>query len=281
MEIAEGKFSVENSFSPSDDCWIRKIGSDAKSAQRFGSKPSLAVLCLTSRLVLLTLAMTSLWQFLRSLPPSMIAFCVFIGLSGILCLVAIQQGWIDRETLQHTVSNAGGGAIAAFIFGTVLIQFLWMPRLWSLLAAGALFGPLLGAVLSYLADQISAAICYSIARGGGQKWVGEQLHKKPKAQKVVELLAKRRGAATTALLRACPVAHYTATSYAAGLAGVKPRSYLLGTAIGAIPAAILYPLVGDAALKPGSPIFLFLAALTIVGMAITYFAGRRFLRELQ
>jgi uncharacterized membrane protein YdjX (TVP38/TMEM64 family) len=211
----------------------------------------------------------------------MIAFSVFIGVSGILCVLAIQQGWIDRETLQHAVKDAGGGAIAAFVLGTVLIQFLWMPRLWSLLAAGALFGPVLGTVLSYLADQISAAICYAIARGGGQKWVADQLNSKPKAKKVVELLAKRRGAATTALLRVCPVAHYTATSYAAGLAGVTPKSFLLGTAIGAIPAAILYPLVGDAALKPGSPIFLFLAALTIVGLAITFIAGRRFLKELQ
>ena len=46
-------------------------------------------------------------------------------------------------------------------------------------------------------------------------------------------------------LRVLPV-HWTATSYAAGLACVPARAYFGGTALGLLPAAVVFNLGGDA-----------------------------------
>ena len=95
---------------------------------------------------------------------------------------------------------------------------------------------------------------------------------------MVELLARRRGALTVALLRVCPVAHYTLVSYAAGLGDVRPGPFFLGTALGILPGAVIYPIAGDAALRPGSPAFAISLAVVGVALVVTLWIGRRLLR---
>jgi uncharacterized membrane protein YdjX (TVP38/TMEM64 family) len=80
---------------------------------------------------------------------------------------------------------------------------------------------------------------------------------------------------TIALLRVCPIAHYTLVSYAAGLSGVSLRSFLIGSTVGILPGAILYPLVGDAALRPTSPVFVVSTAILVVFLIVTVIAGRK------
>jgi len=80
------------------------------------------------------------------------------------------------------------------------------------------------------------------------------------------------------VLRVCPVAHYTVVSYAAGLVGVSPSSFLLGTGLGIIPGAVIYPIAGDAALRPGSPAFLLSLGVVLIALILSLIAARRVLR---
>jgi uncharacterized membrane protein YdjX (TVP38/TMEM64 family) len=166
-----------------------------------------------------------------------------------------------------------------YVGSVVLLELLWVPRMWGLIGAGILFGPLLGGALSVLADLLGALLCYLLARGAGRDWVVGLLNRRPRARRVAEILAQRRGALTVGLLRCCPVAHYTLVSYAAGLTGVRTLAFMLGTGVGLLPGAVLYPLLGDAALRPGSPIFFAVLALVVAALAITLWAGRRMLRS--
>jgi uncharacterized membrane protein YdjX (TVP38/TMEM64 family) len=169
--------------------------------------------------------------------------------------------------------------MAAYVVAVVVLEILWMPRIWGLVAAGLLFGPLPGAVLSLVADMAGAVLCYAIARGGGREWVLAKMRRNPRAARVVDLLGRRRAGVIVALTRVLPIMHYTFTSYVAGVAGVRFAPFAIGTFVGLLPFALLFPLVGSAALDPTSPTFV--VGLLVVGAVIVVgsLLARRVLRE--
>lgn len=193
--------------------------------------------------------------------------------------LALTYGWVDQQSLRGLVADSGAWGKAAYVLGVVVMELIWLPRAWGLLAGGVLFGPVWGAGLSMVGDMLGGAISYALARGLARQWARQLISRRPGAERVLDLLARRHGGATVAFLRVCPVAHYTLSSYAAGMAGVKPAPYLLGTAVGILPAAIIYPLAGHAALSPGSPLFWIASALVLVFFAVTLVASRNLLRR--
>jgi uncharacterized membrane protein YdjX (TVP38/TMEM64 family) len=202
----------------------------------------------------------------------------FLVVSFALFAVAFLSGWLQPNAIQTLVSGAGPWAMLGYVAAVVVAELLWVPRMWGLIAGGALFGPWAGGSLAILADLTSAAICYGLARGAGRPWVEARLARRPAARRVVDLFARSRGGVTTAVLRVCPVAHYTLVSYAAGLAGVSARGFFVGTFFGILPGAVLYTIVGDAALHPRSPAFVGSLAIVGVFLIATLIAGRRMLK---
>lgn len=201
-------------------------------------------------------------------PGRVLALAAFIGASLLALAVGVGAGWIDGHTIERLIAEPGPDAMVAYVALVFLLELLWCPRMWGLLAGGLIFGPWRGAALSLVADLLSACFCFAMARRGGRAWVAERLGSRPRARAIVRLLAHRRGMVTVALLRVLPF-HYTAVSYAAGVAGVTWAQFLLGTLGGALPGAVLYNAVGDAARRPTSPVFiggvLVLIALGVVG----------------
>ncbi|MCB9557101.1 MAG: TVP38/TMEM64 family protein [Deltaproteobacteria bacterium] len=196
-----------------------------------------------------------------------------------VAVTAYLKGWIEPTSLRRWVTQAGPLGAIGLVGGVVLFELLWLPRMWGLLAAGVLFGALWGCLLTIVGDLCGAVLCYAIAKGAGHRWVQAALAERRRAARVVELLAHRRGGWLVAVLRVCPIAHYTLVSYAAGMAGVPFWPYFWGTALGILPAAILYPLLGDAALRPTSPLFIFAMALVAAALIVTLLATRRLLRD--
>lgn len=214
-------------------------------------------------------------------PRSRVAiFSVLMVLSLGLCIAALAAEWITPETIKQVVQRAGPWGMAAYVLGVIVMELLWLPRAWGLLAGGVLFGPWLGTGLSIVGDLIGGTLCYLLARGTAQQWVEQLLTRHARAGRVTELLARRRGTATVAFLRVCPVAHYTLVSYAAGMTGVRPAPFLAGTALGMLPAAVLYPLLGHSALQPGSPLFWTSLAIIVVFLVVTLYAARQMLRKV-
>jgi uncharacterized membrane protein YdjX (TVP38/TMEM64 family) len=211
----------------------------------------------------------------------LVAFALTIILSIAIGVTAWLAGWVQPETIRNVAQGGGATAMVAYVLVVILAEWLWMPRMWGLFAGGALFGPLLGGALSLLADSLAALLCFAFARSAGRSWVESWLDKKPAAKKVMNLLTQRRGATTIAVLRICPVAHFTLVSYAAGLAGIPLRAFLIGNTLGILPGAILYPLVGDSITQPTSPVFI-VSTLLLVGFLIaTFIAGKKLFPKQQ
>jgi uncharacterized membrane protein YdjX (TVP38/TMEM64 family) len=202
---------------------------------------------------------------------------VFLIASLGMGVFAITQGWVRPQLIQTAVLEAGPWGMVAYVCGVVLLELLWVPRAWGLVAGGALFGPLVGGLLSLVADSLGALLCYLLGRGGGREWVKELLSRRPRVASVVTLLAERRGGLTVAALRVMPVAHFTAVSYAAGVGGVRFGAFLWGNSLGILPGAFLYPFIGNAALTPTSPTFLISAALVVVAFIASVFVARWYL----
>jgi len=215
----------------------------------------------------------------RRIPGRVVLLLVLMVGSLAVCAVAVLEGWVRPQTLQLYVQRAGSLGMLAYVAGIVVLELLWFPRMWGLLAGGLLFGPALGGGLSLIGDLAGAYLCFVLARGAGRQWVQQLVARRRRADQIVQLLARRRGLSTVAMMRICPVFHYTLASYAAGLAGVRPAAFMGGTALGILPGAVLYPLAGDAALRPTSPIFI--GSLVVIGvfLVLTVLAARKIFKE--
>lgn len=216
------------------------------------------------------------------IPPRLVVFALLLSISAGAFVVASLRGWLDLQRLVELVRAGGAASMAVYVGVVFALELLWMPRLSGLLAGGLLFGPLGGMGLSLIADLASATVTFYTARFAGAAYVEARLSRNEKAHRLVALLARERGVWTLFLLRALPVP-YTAVGYAAGLAGVPARKYGLGTLLGILPGAVLYPLAGDAVRDPSKPAFWvatgFLVAWVLLGVVLVGRFWRRFRKE--
>lgn len=215
----------------------------------------------------------------RRVPRRLLALAVVVLASIAVAVVAFVRGDVHPEAIRTMVAGAGSLGMLAYVGAVIVAELLWLPRMSVLIAGGLLFGPFWGALLSFVGDSVSALACYGLARGGARAFIAERLARRPRLERVVELLGRRRGAVTLMVLRVCPVAHYTLVSYTAGLVGMPIGTFLLGNSVGLLPCAVLYPMLGDAALRPGSPVFVASLAFAVAMLLGTGWAARRVLRS--
>lgn len=220
-------------------------------------------------------------SFIPVIPRRVLALGIVVLVSLSLCLLVVFKGWVKANTLNMIVEQMGGWGMLVYILGQAIMEFFWLPRMWGLLAGGILFGPFNGGLLSILGDLLGGWLCYEIARRGGRAWVSTVLQRRPNAKQIVNMLAEHRGALSIFLLRNCPVAHYTLVSYAAGLSGVRRRAFLLGTGVGLVPGAIIYPLAGHSSLNPTSWSFLISVSIMVIFLITTIIVGRKLIKPSQ
>lgn len=140
------------------------------------------------------------------------------------------------------------------------------------ITAGVLFGFPTGLGVVLAGAVVGAGLAFGLARTLGRdavrRWDSDRLHR-------LDGLLRRRGLLAVIGMRLIPLVPFTALSYACGLSAVGLRDYLLGTAIGILPAAAAYVGLGATGADPGSVPFLLavggLGVLTLAGVVL----GRR------
>ena len=150
------------------------------------------------------------------------------------------------------------------LIGAALLCAL-VPRTPISLIAGALLGAYAGAASAFAAAFIAALLTFAAGRWAGRDLLaqraGQRLHR-------LDTWIARSGLLAVIVVRMLPIAPFGLVGYAYGTSSVLFRHYLLGTAIGALPSAVSYAVIGAAAVNPDSLNWLtFLPA--VAGIAVS------------
>ena len=133
----------------------------------------------------------------------------------------------------------------AFVATYAVATALGLPGSALTIAGGAIFGFELGVLLNWMGASLGATLAYLLARTLGIDAVRRLLGTRVQR---LDVLAGGHGFATVLRLRLIPVVPFNLLNFAAGLAGVRMRDYVLGTIIGLIPGTMIYTYFADALL---------------------------------
>lgn len=166
--------------------------------------------------------------------------------------------------------------VASYGVFAMLISFLLMifqsiiaplPAFIITLVNAALFGWVLGAILSWASAMVGAALCFFIARIYGRDLVEKLVSKKllNESNKYFD----EYGTKTILVTRLLPFVSFDLISYAAGLTNMKFKSFLIATGIGQLPATIIYSYVGGNLSGGAQKMFIALLVLFSIAIVIT------------
>ncbi len=154
----------------------------------------------------------------------------------------------------------------AFLAAHIVVTVLPFPRTAFTLAAGLLFGPVLGVTLAVTASTVSALVALALVRAAG--WQLNRLVRHHALDRVDARL-RERGWVAVLSLRLIPAVPFAPLNYAVGASAVRVLPYTLATVAGVLPGTAAVVILGDALTGHVSPL-LFLVSLCIglVGIAL-------------
>ena len=196
---------------------------------------------------------------------------------AILIAVALLVPLPTAVQLRDWATSMGPWLPLAFLLAHIVVTVLPFPRTAFTLAAGLLFGPVLGVTLAVAASTASAVIALVLVRAAG--W---QLSRLVRHQAVEPLDARLRDRGWVAVmsLRLIPAVPFSVLNYAVGASAVRVLPYTLATLAGLFPGTAAVVILGDALTGHVSPL-LFLVSLCTgaVGLALLAYEIRRLRRH--
>jgi phospholipase D1/2 len=165
--------------------------------------------------------------------------------------------------------------LAGYVVGGLLV----VPVTALIAATGIVFGPLLGTLYALTGALLSAAVTYTIGRRIGRHAVrrlaGSRLNR------ITRRLAKK-GTMAIAVVRLLPIAPFSVVNAVAGASHIRPREFLLGTALGMFPGILAIVVFVDrvtaAVTDPRPYNFLMLLGFAAIVVAVAVFIHRRLVR---
>jgi uncharacterized membrane protein YdjX (TVP38/TMEM64 family) len=165
----------------------------------------------------------------------------------------------------------------AFLAAHIVVTVLPFPRTAFTLAAGLLFGPLLGVTLAVTASTVSALAALALVRAAG--WRLNRLVRHHAVDRLDSRL-RERGWAAVISLRLIPLVPFAPLNYAVGASGVRVLPYLLATVAGLLPGTSAVVILGDALTGHVSPLLFLVSLCTgLVGLALFGYEIRQYRRH--
>ena len=159
---------------------------------------------------------------------------------------------LTAESIRETVAELGWWAPAGYLALVAIRQFVALPSMLVLGAAGLLFGPGLGAILGGVGMTLNALVMFTIARHMGADWVRHRLHARfPN----FEDRARAAGPLIVALATGHPIGPQTAFHFGAGVTPMPAWVFAAVVLPAAIFRAACYAFLGAHILEPTSPQF--------------------------
>ncbi|OMC51019.1 hypothetical protein A5745_03555 [Mycobacterium sp. IS-2888] len=190
---------------------------------------------------------------------------------GITALAAAAT-WLPLPSpvqMRDWAESVGPWFPLAFLLAHIVATVVPVPRTAFTLAAGLLFGPVLGVLIAVVASTCSAVIALYLVRAAG--WRLNRLVRHRSIDTVDERL-RQRGWLAVLSLRLIPAVPFSAINYAAGASAVRALPYTLATLGGLLPGTTAVVILGDAlAGHPSSLLYLVsvcTGALGLTGLVI-------------
>lgn len=199
------------------------------------------------------------------LPPRRIAGL----LAGIVILVAVAV-LVPLPTamqMRDWATSVGPWFPLAFLGAHIAVTVFPFPRTAFTLAAGLLFGPVLGVAIAVVASAVSAVLALFLIRAAG--WQLNRLVPHPRIDSLDARL-RQRGWPVVLSMRLIPAVPFSVLNYAAGASAVRVMPYTLATLVGLFPGTAAVVVLGDALTGNISPalvlVSLSTAALGVAGL---------------
>lgn len=180
----------------------------------------------------------------------MTAKILFRGLVWIISLVAIGYALkitglgssIDKAWIDSDIRGQGFNGELFFVCVGMLFTAVGLPRQIICFLAGYAFGLLEGIALAMVATVLGCIIAFFYARIMGRAFVVGRF---PERVKRIDDFLHKNPLSMTLLIRLLPLGSNVVTNLAAGVSGVGPVSFFLGSAIGYLPQSLVFTLVGS------------------------------------
>lgn len=168
----------------------------------------------------------------------------------------------------------GSGPIGAVVFVVLYagLTVMLVPGSVLTIAAGAVFGPIAGTLVSVAGALLGATAAFAIARRTARASL-EQVQGERVAR--VQERLREHGLVSIVALRLVPLVPFNVLNYVAGASAIRARDYVAGTAVGIIPGAIAFATLGGSIDDAGSPAFIAAAALVVALTLTGALAARR------
>jgi uncharacterized membrane protein YdjX (TVP38/TMEM64 family) len=194
----------------------------------------------------------------------------------ILVAVAVLVPLPTALQLRDWATSVGVWFPLAFFAAHVVLTVLPFPRTAFTLAAGLLFGPLLGVTIAVVASTLSAVLALLAIRALG--WHLGSLLPHPGVAALDRRL-RRRGWPMVVSMRLIPAVPFSVLNYAAGASAVRVLPYTVATFFGLLPGTAAVVLLGDALTGSVDPLLVAVSVATacigLAGLVLDARADRR------
>lgn len=168
----------------------------------------------------------------------------------VLTVAGYVLGWFDLTRATQTIERLQGGknalAVAVIFFALyALMTGIGFPALPFTVAGGAIFGHVRGTLLSWVAATVGTMLGYLLARGVGRETARRWIAKR----KVGAALTQSTSFLTLLRLRLVPVIPLSVVNFASGLARTRFGVYVVASAIGILPATIVFTYFADSLMR--------------------------------
>lgn len=167
---------------------------------------------------------------------------------GIIAGIVAALLWFDfkylkvtPETLRGWVDDFGWYAPVIYMAMYVVRPFILFPASVLAMAGGLAFGTWYGMLYTLIGEVIGAVLSFLLALKVGAGLFGGK--ENPRFLKL-ERAMEKRGFTMVLMLRIAPFVPFDLVSYAAGVARVPLRAYLIATIIGTLPGTFAYNFLG-------------------------------------
>ena len=165
---------------------------------------------------------------------------VVVVLSVVSAILPVED-WI--RSFSDWVRQLGPLGVILFIVTYALATVLFLPGWIFTVSAGLIYGVMAGTLIALAGALLGATLAFLIARHILRKNVEQLTASNPKFKAIDQAIGKN-GWKIVGLLRLSPLVPFNLSNYFYGITSISPTAYVVVSAIGMLPGALLYTYLG-------------------------------------